>query len=215
MVLIQAQVPKFPWNLMAFEKGKRRLGFRHNACLKVLKITFLCLCVFTVTFLSVESSAFLNQPLAGNWYTSLLENLLCRDRNILALKVVGDVFHYYGSLSNSQSMWNADAAETSALVLMAVHSNYPGVVQGRVFLVLGKHSGMMARVTGSSLFPDFSCKCGGKWYMKSQPEGVQERAVKGNWWNYNSIWRRNYKTEFQFQLRLSSHSGVNQAFFIS
>lgn len=42
------------------------------------------------------------------------------------MKVVGNVFCYYGSLSNPQSMWNADAAETSTLVLMAVHSNYPG-----------------------------------------------------------------------------------------
>lgn len=126
MVLIPAGVPKFPWNLMVFEKWKCKLCFRHNACLKVLKITFLCLCVFTVIFLSVESSAFLCQPLAVNWYTSLLENLLCRDQNILALKVVGNVFHYYGSLSNSQSTWNVDAAGTLTLVLMAVHSNYPG-----------------------------------------------------------------------------------------
>lgn len=130
MVLIQARVSSFSWNLMAFEKGKCKLCFRHNACLKVLKITFLCLCVFTVIFPSVESSAFLYQPLAVNWYTSLLENLLCRDQNILALKVVGNVFHYFGSLSNSQSMWNADAAEMSTLVLMATHPNYPGASAG-------------------------------------------------------------------------------------
>lgn len=31
-------------------------------------------------------------------------------------------------------MWNADAAGALTLVLMAVHPNYPGAVQGRGFI---------------------------------------------------------------------------------
>lgn len=197
---------------MAFEKGKCKLCFSHSACLKVLKITFLCLCVFTVTSLSVESSAFLCQPLAVNWYTSLLENLLCRDQNILALKVVGNVSHYYGSLSNSQSMWNADAAGALTLVLMAVHPNYPGAAAGEgVYFCSWGGTGTgchMPQDQTSSLIPDMSVGL-------SDTRNLSLEESRSECWKETdgiTIAHGGRITRLNFN---SSHSGVNQAFLKS
>lgn len=57
-------------------------------------------------------------------------------------------------------MWNADAAGALTLVLMAVHPNYPGAVQGRGFISApGEAQGTgchMPQDQTSSLIPDMS-----------------------------------------------------------
>lgn len=80
---------------------------------------------------------------------------------------------------------------------------------GGLFLLLGRHGDRMPHAPGSNLFPDSRYECGAKWHTKSQPGGVQERVLKGDWWNYNSTWRQDYKAEFQFQ-PLRSQSGISQ-----